>query len=142
MIQKQHWEAAEASLKKAIELEAEHADAKLALSELYQDTGRAAEALALMDAAAGDESEDARVHFNRGIFNLNAGNTAEALAAFQKSEQLDPGNPEVHFHLGTLAVGQSNIDAAVERLERYLSMSPEHEQNKATAEGLLQALKK
>ncbi len=141
-IQRREWEAAEASLGKAIELDPDYADAKLALSKLYQDTGRASEALALMNAAAGDETGDARVHFNRGVFNLNAGNTAEALAAFQKAEELDPGFPEVHFHLGTLAVGQGKIDEAVERLERYLSMSPEDGQNKATAEGLLQALKK
>ena len=141
-IQRQDWEAAEASLERALELDADYADAKLALSKLYQDTGRASEALALMNAAAGDESGDARVHFNRGVFNLNAGNTAEALAAFQRAEELDPGMPEVQFHLGTLAVGQGKIDEAVERLERYLSMSPEAGQNKATAAGLLQALKK
>ena len=46
------------------------------------------------------------------------------------------------FNLGTLAIGHGKVDEAVERLERYLSMSPEDGQNKATAEGLLQALKK
>ena len=141
-IQRQDWQAAESSLEKAIELDADYADAKLALSKLYQDTGRASEALALMNAAAGDESVDARVHFNRGVFNLNAGNTTEALVAFRRAEELDPGMPEVQFHLGTLAVGQGKIDEAVERLERYLSTSPEAGQDKATAEGLLQALKK
>jgi hypothetical protein len=47
----------------------------------------------------------------------------------------------VHYHLGTLLVGQNKLPEAIAKLEKYLTMNPQNAQNKATAEGLLQALK-
>jgi Flp pilus assembly protein TadD len=94
-----------------------------------------------MAKAATVGQDDPKMQFNLGIDHLNAGRSEEAFAAFTKAAALDPQNAEVHYHLGTLAVGQNKIPDAIAHLEKYLSMSPTNQQNVATAQGLLAALK-
>jgi len=53
----------------------------------------------------------------------------------------DPSLADAYYHLGTLMVGQNKIQDAVQYLEKFLAMNPTNAQNKATAEGLLAALK-
>ena len=140
-IRREEWDQAEAALDKAIELRPGYNEARMALSSVYQNTGRSAEAEALIVAAAESGSGDVRVFFNLGVVKFNAGDTAAAVEAFSKAEELDPSHAEVQYYLGTLAVGQGQTDEAIRRLEHYLEMSPTNEQNIATAQGLLQALK-
>jgi tetratricopeptide (TPR) repeat protein len=97
--------------------------------------------MALMAKAAEGNPADAKTQFNLGIFNLNAGKSDEAIAAFQKAVAADPNMADAYFHLGTLMVGQNKVTEAVGYLEKYLAMSPTNAQNKATAEGLIAALK-
>ena len=94
-----------------------------------------------MSKAAGENPNDAKAQYNVGIFNLNSGKTEEAIAAFQKAVAADPTMADAYYHLGTLMVGQNKVADAVQYLEKYLSMSPTNAQNKATAEGLIAALK-
>lgn len=140
--QRQEWVQAEAEYKLALEQRPDYPDAKMALSSVYQRTGRGDEAAALIADAAREGSAGGQVFFNLGIVHLNAGKQVEAIEAFKKAEELDPDNPEIQYYLATLLVGQGATDEAVERLEKYLAMSPENPQNVATAQGLLQALKK
>jgi len=60
----------------------------------------------------------------------------------EKAEALDPSNAEVQYHLGTIFIGANEVAKAIEKLEKYLSMNPQNPQNVATAQALLQALKK
>jgi tetratricopeptide (TPR) repeat protein len=140
--QKKDWTGAEASFQKALELRPEYGEASVALAKVYQDSGQPDKAMAQMSKAAEANTGDAKVQFNLGIFHLNAGKSEEASAAFQKALTIDPNMAEAHFHLGTLAVGQNDIPGAVEHLEKYLAANPQNAQNVATAQGLLQALKK
>ena len=94
-----------------------------------------------MSKAAGENPTDAKAQFNMGIFNLNAGKSEEAIANFQKALEADPTLAEANYHLGTLMVGQNKIPDAVQYLEKFLASNPTNAQNKATAEGLLAALK-
>jgi len=139
--QRKSWAAAEAAFLKAIEIKPGYPEAFNALSRVYQDSGQPAKAMELMTKAVAANPGDAKVQFNMGIFYLNSGKNEEAQAAFQKAAELDPSNAEVHYHLGTLAVGQNKIQEAIAHLEKYLASNPASAQNKATAEGLLKALK-
>jgi cytochrome c-type biogenesis protein CcmH/NrfG len=105
---------------------------------MYQDSGQGDKALALMSQAG----EDPKVLFNLGVTHLNANKNDEAEAAFKKAEALAPDNAEIQFHLATIAINKGKTEECVARLEKYLSMSPANAQNVATAQGLLQALKK
>lgn len=137
---KKDWPNAEASYLKAMELRPS-SDIASALARVYQESGQADKAVAIMQKAAGENPADPKAQFNMGIFNLNAGKTEEAIAAFKAAIAADPSLADAYYHLGTLMVGQNKIPDAVQYLEKFLSMNPTNAQNKATAEGLLAALK-
>jgi len=140
--QKKDWAGAEAAYLKALEVRPGYGEAISALARVYQDSGQADKATALLAKAAAENPKDAKVQFNLGVFYLNGGRSEEAAAAFQKAVEADPTNAEVYYYLGTLAVGQNKTAEAIADLEKYLSMNPTNAQNVATAKGLLQALKK
>ena len=137
--QKKDWANAEAAYTKALEVKPGYSEATSALVRVYNESGQGDKALALL-SQAGNES-DPKVQFNLGVTQLNAQRLTEAEAAFKKVETLDPTNAEVHYYLGTIALNQGKSDVAIQRLEKYLSMSPQNTQNVAKAQGLLQALK-
>ncbi len=112
-----------------------------ALAKLYSDTGQEEKAAALMAQAAADNPEDAETQLTQGIFLINQGQSAEAQASFEAALAADPSLAEAHYHLGTILVGQGDVPGCIEHLEAYLASNPQNEQYKATAEGLVQALK-
>jgi cytochrome c-type biogenesis protein CcmH/NrfG len=138
-VQKKDWAAAEAAYKKALELRPDYADARMGLLNVYQQSGQKDKAEELIHQAAPD---DPKMQFNLAVTQLNAGKYDEAEAAFKKVESLDPENAEVQYHLATIALNRGQGEECVQRLEKYLAMSPKNAQNVATAQGLLQALKK
>jgi len=139
---KKDWPAAEACYLKALELRPGDTQVTTALASVYQESGRADQALQTMSDVAGASPEDADAQFNKGIFLLNAGKTEEAAAAFESALALEPAMAEAHYHLATILVGQSKVPEAIQHLEEYLAFDPQNAQYKATAQGLLQALKK
>jgi tetratricopeptide (TPR) repeat protein len=136
--QKQDWANAEASFKKALELRPGYSDASLNLARVYEQSGQKEKAQELMaNAGAGDP----KVQFQIGLDQFHAGKYEAALETLTKTEAQDPNNAEIQYYLGTIALNMGKTDEAVKRLEKYLSMNPTNAQNKATAEGLVQALK-
>jgi len=96
----------------------------------------------VLEKAAGANPQDAKAQFNRGIFLLNANKSEEAIAAFEAAIKADPNLSEAYFRLGAAMIGQGKIPDAITNLEKYLSLNPTDQQNVATAQGLLKALKK
>lgn len=138
--QKKDYAAAEATLKRALEVRADYTDARVLLSNVYNSQGMKDKALEVMSAGA--SGGDPRQLFNLALALLNAGKNEEAAAAFLKVEAADPTNAEAQYYLGTSALGQGRTEECITRLEKYLSLGPKNDQNKATAEGLIAALKK
>jgi predicted Zn-dependent protease len=138
---KQDWVAAEAEIKKSLELRPnDNSNAQLALADVYNRSGQKEKADALL-AQAATGGGDANVQLNLGISHLNAGRSAEAEAAFRKTIEMDANVAEAHFHLATILVGQGKTPEAIAELEKYLTLKPTVPQNEATAKGLLAALK-
>ncbi len=137
--QKKDYPAAEASLKRALEVKADYGDARVLLSNIYTAQGLRDKAVEVMSAGPG--AGDARQLFNLGLALLNSGKGEEATAAFLKAEAADPLNSEVQYYLATSALNAGKTDECITRLEKYLVMGPKSDQNKATATGLLAALK-
>jgi hypothetical protein len=48
---------------------------------------------------------------------------------------------EAHFEVGRILLLQDNGAEALEHMEAYLAGNPTNEENKATAEGLVEALR-
>jgi tetratricopeptide (TPR) repeat protein len=138
--QKKDYGAAEASVLKAIEVKPDYGDARVLLSNIYTAQGQKDKAVEVMAAGAG--AGDPKQLFNLALALLNSGKSEEATAAFVKAEAADPTNAEVQYYLATAALNAGKTDECVTRLEKYLSMGPKSDQNKATALGLIGALKK
>jgi tetratricopeptide (TPR) repeat protein len=138
--QKKDYPAAETTLKRALEIKADYSDARVLLSNIYTAQGQKDKAVEVMAATAG--GADPKQLFNLGLALLNSGKNAEAAEAFAKVEAADPKHVEVQYYLATAALNAGRTDECVQRLEKYLSMNPTSDQNKATAQGLIAALKK
>jgi len=139
---KKDWTNAVASYEKALELRPGSTDVTTALARAYHDSGNPQKAMDLMTKAAGENPQDAKAQFNKGVFLFNAGQAPEAIAAFEAAAKADPAMAEAYYYLGTLMVGQGKIPDSISYLEKYLGMNPTNTQNVATAQGLLKALKK
>jgi tetratricopeptide (TPR) repeat protein len=138
--QKKDYPAAEATLKRALEVRADYTDARVLLSNVYNSQGMKDKALEVMSSGA--SAGDPKQLFNLALALLNAGKNEEAAAAFAKVEAADPSNAEAQYYLATAALGQGRTEECITRLEKYLALGPKNDQNKATAEGLIAALKK
>ncbi len=139
---KKDYPAAETAFNKALELNPGSTDVATQLAKLYHETGQSDKAIEVMAKAAGGNPTDPKAQFNQGIFLLNANKSEEAAAAFEAAIKADPNMAEAYFRLGTTQVGLGKIPEALANLEKYLSLNPTDAQNKATAEGLIKALKK
>ncbi len=138
--QKKDYPAAEASLKRALEVKPDYSDARVLLSSVYTAQGQKDKAIEVMSTGA--SASDPKQLFNLGLALLNSGKNDEAAEAFAKAETADPSNPEVQYYLATAALNAGRTEECVTRLEKYLAMGPKSDQNKATAQGLISALKK
>jgi tetratricopeptide (TPR) repeat protein len=138
--QKKDYASAEASLKRALEVKADYGDARVLLSNIYTTQGMKDKALEVM--SGGSASADPKQLFNLGLALLNSGKNDEATAVFVKVEAADAGNAEVQYYLATAALNAGKTEECVTRLEKYLALGPKNDQNKATAQGLIAALKK
>lgn len=141
-VQKEDWERAEASYLTALELNPGDPNALVALAEVYRDTGRGDEAMALLDRAARENPEDLAIKYQRGVYLLAQGQAEEAREVFEAVLAADPSKAEAHYYLGTIMVGESRVPEAIEHFEAYLSTNPDNDHYVQTAEGLLEALKK
>jgi len=139
---KKDYPSAETAFLKGLEIRPDSSDIATLLARTYQESGQPDKAMALLEKAAGANPQDAKAQFNRGIFLLNANKSEEAIAAFEAAIKADPNLSEAYFRLGAAMIGQGKIPDAITNLEKYLSLNPTDQQNVATAQGLLKALKK
>lgn len=138
--QKKDYAAAEATLLKTLEVRADYPDARVLLSNIYTSQGLKDKAVEVMSSGA--NASDPKQLFNLALALLNSGKNEEAVAAFLKIEAADPSHAETQYYLATAALNAGKTDECVTRLEKYLTLGPKSDQNKATAEGLIAALKK
>ena len=134
--------AAEEAFRRAIAAQPGTPDSYVALSTLMTAGGRPQEAYDLLQGVALLLPQDGNFQFALGVAAANLGKDQEALAAFQKAATMEPPNVEANYYLATLAVGQGDSALAVEHLEKYLASTTDAAPNRATAQALLEALKK
>jgi Flp pilus assembly protein TadD len=139
---KKDWAGAEAEFKRVIELQPERSDAYVALEAVYEASGRREEGLKLLTEASSRFQGDATFQFAFGVACLNAGQSELAAAALRRARELDPSRVEALYYLGTLAVGAAHVEEAIGHLEAYVSATGQDPQNLATAQKLLETLKK
>ncbi len=149
-MKKKDFAQAEAAYKKAIEVDANSAEAYMGLANAYNAqrkfdlaTEASAQAQKLQGAsgAAGAGGASAGAVFNQGVILWNAGKIAEAGKLFEQAVSVDPKLAEAHYWLGMANVNQGKLPEAVKSFDEYLKLDPSG-QYAEQAKSMLGAIKK
>jgi Flp pilus assembly protein TadD len=150
---KQQWDAAEAAMKKAIELKPTNPDPYNGLANVYNAQKKFDEALAMNQKAtelAGSTAGaggggGAEAVYNQGVVLFNAGKYAEAETQIESATKADPNNANAFYQLGMTNLNLGKIPEAVSALETFLKLAPDDPkaaQVKGSLPALQQMLKK
>jgi tetratricopeptide (TPR) repeat protein len=145
---KKDYEGAEASYKKALEINPSSADAYNGLATLYNQQKKfdlAAEASAQAQkvggGVGGTGGPSASTVFNQGVIAWNAGKIPDAKKAFEEAVRLDPKLADAQYWLGMATVNEGKLPEAAKYFEEYLKLAPTG-QYAETAKSVLSSIKK
>ena len=97
-----------------------------ALGTVFQQMGRIADALALMQKALTLSPGDAEVHNNLGTILKNMGRLSEAEASYRRALQIKPDYAEAHNNLGVTLHDQARESEAEASYRRALQIKSDH----------------
>jgi tetratricopeptide (TPR) repeat protein len=117
------WDLAAEAFRRAVEADAEYAEAWAWLGEARQQTGQdgrpqLARALLL-------NPQSASVHALDGLYWLRQGDPDRALSAYEKAAALEPENAAWQTALGDAATASGDMLAASEHYRRAVALAPE-----------------
>jgi TolB-like protein/Tfp pilus assembly protein PilF len=111
-------EAADASYRRALDLEPGNAQALARVGDQALTVGRWSEAIDLMNKAIERDPLRPNYYNTLGFVLLAVNRDAEAEAAFRKAMELDPGGATRHARIGMALLLQGKIDAALQEMEQ------------------------
>ena len=112
------WAAADASFRRALELEPGSAQALRQVSAQAMTLGRWSEAIDLANKAIGRDPLRPNSYSNLGNALLAANRDTEAEAAFRKALELDPDGASRHRTIGLALLLRGKTDAALQEMQR------------------------
>jgi len=115
--------AAEAAYRRAIALDACFADAYANLSAMLCETGRAEEAVNLLQAGVEHCKDSALLHYNLAVALEDDGRPFDALAAYERGLALDAAMVDAHFNAARLAEELGDSQRALRHLNAYRRLS-------------------
>ncbi len=130
-----------AAFRKAVELSPESYSANKELGEALAKDSAFEEARKYYQKAVDLSPDDPDAHFNLGACLTNTGENDAALAHFLKTTELKADYADAFYQMGTIYIGRNQVAEAVQSLERFLAIAPDHEKA-PLAKQLLQYLKK
>ena len=110
------WAAADASFRRALDLEPGSAAALAYASNQAAAFGRRSEAIDLGNKAIARDPLRPHAYFILGYVLLAANRDAEGEVAFRKALELDPDGPDWHYALGLTLLLQGKTDAALQEM--------------------------
>jgi tetratricopeptide (TPR) repeat protein len=113
------YDAAIAAYKKAIEISAENADARIALADLYLRRGQNADALAEYARVISTHRDRALPHYRLADANLQIGKFAEAAEAAANALKIDPKQRKAHYVNGMALVRMGRTEEGEKELQVY-----------------------
>jgi tetratricopeptide (TPR) repeat protein len=145
-MQKKDYESAEATYKKAIEMNPNSVEAYNGLATLYNaqkkfDQAAEASAQATKLGAAAPGGASASTIFNQGVIAWNASKIPEAKKAFEEAVRLDPKMADAHYWLGMANLNEGKMPEAAKEFEEYLKLDPSGKYAEQ-AKGILPQIKK
>lgn len=123
--QKDDHAKAEASFKKAIELNPNEPKPYQALADLYGAMGKRTEAAEMTTKAVGlGGAASAQDLYNNGVNLWNAGKFAEAKVQFEAAIKTDPNYADAQYWVGMATLNSGDMANAVQYFENYLKLAP------------------
>lgn len=105
--------------RRALELDAHHADAHVNLGRLLQEDGRISEAETHYRLALAANPQHATAAFNLGIALEDLGRPADAIEAYRQAIAVDPRLGDAHFNLARLYENTGKRAAALRHFSSY-----------------------
>jgi tetratricopeptide (TPR) repeat protein len=133
---------AEASMRKAVELDPGFVDGYVGLATMLAESGKPDQAIEAVRQGATANPKSGRLQYALGVLAEGKGDAPTAREAFLKAEELDPVNVETQYHLATVALNMNDKAEAIARLEKFVATAPEGTPNVEVAKSLLAALQK
>lgn len=115
---------AEASYKKAIEIEPLMTTAYINLADLYRMLNRETEGEQLLRNALSINPEMAAIHYSLGLLLVRTGNRQEAMAHLEQAAILEPENARFAYVYGVGLYSGGKHDEALEYLKSALEKNP------------------
>jgi len=118
------YEKAEASYKKAIEIEPAMTTAYINLADLYRMLNREAEGEQLLRSALEHDPEMAAIHYALGLLLVRKGSHEEAMKHLKQAALLEPENARFAYVYGVGLYSGGNHNDALMYLESALKQNP------------------
>ena len=115
---------AEASYKKAIEIEPGYVTSYINLADLYRMQGRDAEGETVLRQALEAHPDMAAVHYALGLLLVRKQHLDEALGHLEEAAGLEPGNARFCYVYGVALHSTGSTDRALEYLQEALQAHP------------------
>lgn len=109
--------------RRALELDPQHADARVNLGYLLQEEGRLEAAVEHYRAALAAEPTHATAAFNLGVALEDLGRPREAERAYQMALEVDPGFADAHYNLSGLLERLGDGARALRHLRTYRELA-------------------
>ena len=111
--------------RRALELDAHHADAHVNLGRLLHESGRVEEAESHYRAALRDRPDHAHAAYNWGIALEDLGRAGEAVEAYRLALLADPRHADAHYNVARLYEKAGKRAAALRHYAKYRRLSGE-----------------
>ena len=115
------WDGADASAKRALQLDPNNAQIVLSVARVASTLGRLDEAITLSRRAATLDPLDVQVHFRLARSEYFAGQLDASRASFVKALELNPQYPTAHLGLALVLQAQGESAAALAELSQEVS---------------------
>ncbi len=111
---------------KVLALKPDHAEACIALGNVFQEQGRLDEAIASYRRALAIKPDYAEAYNNLGIIFDDTGRLEEAVGCLRKALELKPDFAEAYVGLGNAFTDQGKLDEAIASYRKTISLKPDY----------------
>ena len=116
---------AEASYRRALDLDHEYGAAMIGIGSIDAARGRADEALKRFEASIELDPHNAEAHLARARALESLTRPDDALAAYFRVLEFDPNSRDARLRVATLQIDRSQTDQALSRLDRLVEQVPD-----------------